>query len=498
MNKMEIICYKCGKRFDKYQQLRFTFITSSPYVKCPYCKAKRYLNLEGVKKLALFKIPENVQSKQKQETGPNLKLKKGQTIQDLINEARRLVMEKLGNYKDVSKCITDINDLKKFFDETPDGTEIGFDTETTGLNFYQDQIVGLSLCNGKDALYVPINHKSAIYGTKLRGQIPEDDIRNLFKDMTTNRNYNWLYHNSKFDLGVMRTFLGFDMPAPYWDTMLVSFLFNQDEEHSLKFQYNKYIATEDEGVNRFDTLFKGVTFDYVPLDIATIYAGKDALMTYELFKYQKNKIEQPGMEGLKTIWETIEKPLIPILSDMNRCGVNINMGMLDNLYQKYAERLAIAENQVQAEIDKYKDKIEEYKVKHYNHKLSDPIMISSPMQLSILFYDIIGYKTKSGKGTGVSELQEINSPLTNALLEYRKMSKMIDAFLVALPKKVEPSDGKIHTTLNQIGAATGRFASSEPNLQQIPSRGEGKEIRRIFGATKGYIMMSSDFSQLAA
>ena len=83
-------------------------------------------------------------------------------------------------------------------------------------------------------------------------------------------------------------------------------------------------------------------------------------------------------------------------------------------------------------------------------------------QLSILFYDIIGYKTKEGRGTGVKELERINTPLTKALIEYRKMEKLIDAFLVALPKQIEPSTGKIHTTLNQYGAATGRFSSSNP------------------------------------
>ena len=88
--------------------------------------------------------------------------------------------------------------------------------------------------------------------------------------------------------------------------------------------------------------------------------------------------------------------------------------------------------------------------------MDDPILISSPAQLSILFYDILKYKTKAGKGTGVNELKEINTPLTLALLEYRKMEKLIDAFLVALPKRIEPSTGKIHTSLNQYGAATGK------------------------------------------
>ena len=121
---------------------------------------------------------------------------------------------------------------------------------------------------------------------------------------------------------------------------------------------------------------------------------------------------------------------------------------------KYEARLKIAKAKVYEEIKPYEKDIEEFRIKHYNKKLDSPISISSPSQLSILFYDIIGYKTKEGRGTGVKELERINTPLTKALIDYRKMEKLIDAFLVALPKQIEPSTGKIHTTLNQYGAAT--------------------------------------------
>ena len=141
--------------------------------------------------MALFDIPEKTKTEQKPKSN-GIKLKKGQTIQDLVVTARQIVMEKLGKYKDASRCITDINDLRKFFEDTPDGSEIGVDTETTGLNFYQDKIVGLSLCNGKEALYVPINHKSSVYNTKLKNQIPEEDIRQLFKELKETKNYKWI------------------------------------------------------------------------------------------------------------------------------------------------------------------------------------------------------------------------------------------------------------------------------------------------------------------
>lgn len=207
-------------------------------------------------------------------------------------------------------------------------------------------------------------------------------------------------------------------------------------------------------------------------------------MTLELFDYQYKKMHLPENEGLLYVLENIEMPLLPILEDMQRTGVNLNQSMLQEFKDKYEIKLAEAEKIVYDEINKHKDIIEEYKIKHYNHKLSDPINLGSPAQLSILFYDILGYKLKKGgRGTGVNELQELDTPLTKALLDYRKAQKLIDAFLVALPKRISEWDGKIHTSLNQYGAATGRFSSSDPNLQQIPSRGEGKELRRLFGAS---------------
>lgn len=325
------------------------------------------------------------------------------------------------------------------------------------LDTYLDKLVGVCLSNGKQSIYVPLNHKSATYNDRLKDdiQMNPDKFKELFLKILENRTFKWIFHNAKFDLSVLRTFLGKPMPDPYWDTMLAAYLFNQEEEHSLKYQFNQYVATEDEGVNRFDTLFKGITFDYVPLDVATIYGGKDAYMTLELFEYQYKKMHEKENEGLLYVLQNIEMPLLPILEDMQRTGVNLNQSMLQEFKEKYEIRLAEAEEKVYQEIDKHKEEIEEYKMKHFNNKLDDPIKISSPSQLSTLFYDILGYKLKDGgRGTGVNELQELGTPLTLALLDYRKSAKLIDAFLVALPKQISDWDGKIHTSMNQYGAAT--------------------------------------------
>ena len=364
----------------------------------------------------------------------NFKLKKGETLDTLIFAARKLVEEKLGKYKNASICVLKSNCdvLDKFFDETPDDGIIGIDTETTGLNVLTDTIVGISICNGKQSLYIPLNHISSVTESRVPTQLDLDIVKEKFGNVFKNKHIKWVYHNAKFDLGVLRTFFGYPVPDPYWDTMLAANLFDQDEAHGLKALYNEYIAVEDEGINRFDTLFKGITFDYVPMDVATIYAGKDALMTYELYLYQKEKMERPEFKGIKYVMENIEMPLLPILEDMERTGVNINQGMLNDLYEKYSIKLDEAKRKVNAEMAQYKDKIDRYRLEHYDVKLDNPINISSPAQLSILFYKILGYKTKSGKGTGVNELNEINTPLTQALLEYRKMEKLIDAFLIAL------------------------------------------------------------------
>lgn len=184
---------------------------------------------------------------------------------------------------------------------------------------------------------------------------------------------------------------------------------------------------------------------------------KDAFMTLELYLYQKKKLESTDMQGINYVFKNIEMPLTPVLVDMQLYGVNFNQSMLKELYDKYSIRLEQAKKIVYQEIEPYNNDIQKYRIEHYTKKLDDPISISSPSQLSILFYDILHYKTKSGKGTGINELQEINTPLTKALIEYRKMEKLIDAFLIALPKNIEPSTGKIHTNLNQYGAATGKY-----------------------------------------
>lgn len=238
-----------------------------------------------------------------------------------------------------------------------------------------------------------------------------------------------------------------------------------------------------------------MTFNLIPIDVATIYAGKDAIMTYKLWEWQYSILDTEFAES-KDLFLNIENPLSYYVAEMQRTGVVYDKEASDELSKELYEAQAEKEKVVYSEIAKYQQQIDEYKLTHPKNPLENPINLKSEKQLSVLFYEIIGYKTKEGKGTGKEILKEINTPLTKAILELRTLTKLIDAFIVSLPGFIEPTTGRIHTNLNQDGTETGRFSSSKPNLQQIPARNPiGKRIRQLFKASPGYVMMSSDFSQ---
>lgn len=353
----------------------------------------------------------------------------GMGLGERIMEAKRAVEISLGAYKDRVRTITTLEDLISYFENT--GEKIAIDTETMGLNYFSDYIVGISMSDGGEGVYIPINHSSYVYGGRLMGQLDTPDIAEIFKKYMNNKK--WIYHNGKFDHNVLETAFGFRMPMQYWDTLIFAHLYRSNEEHGLKYLYNKYIAEEDEGVNKFDKLFNGLTFDLIPIDIATVYAGKDAIMTYKLFEWQESLLDTEFAES-KDLFLNIENPLSYYVAEMQRTGVEYDMKASDELSSTLLMQQAEAEKQVYKEIDKYKSQIEEYKLTHPKNPLEDPINLKSEKQLSTLFYEIIKYKTKAGKGTGREILQEINDDLCKALLQLRTLTKLIDAFIVSLPR----------------------------------------------------------------
>lgn len=426
---------------------------------------------------------------------------KANNLLSRINNIRNKVLENLGEYQNDYKILIKEEEIKEYFSHIRENGMASIDTETTGLNFFQDKTVGICIyTEGQKASYIPLNHISSIYQTRIDNQA---DINLVQKEMEkcVQEDVKFIYHNGKFDLNVLETFLGFKMNCPYWDTLVASYLITNDKnQRSLKDQYSKYcshLENKDkiETLSHFNDLFDGLRFDQVPIECGYIYAARDAWMTYKLYEHQKEIFERPGNEEIYKLFKEVEVPLIQVTAGMQRIGVDIDKDLASKLKDEYDAKLNSITDMVLKEIDKYEDKIIKYRMTHYNTKLQEPINFNSNDQLAILLYDIIGCKNSDKeKPRGVDEkaLKNINIPLTEAILEYRTIKKLLSTYIDAIPAKIEPSTGRLHASFNQNGADTGRFSSSDPNLQNIPRDGG---IRCMFKATDGYYMVGADYSQ---
>ena len=440
-------------------------------------------------------IKEKIEKKTKPKNG------KTNNLLTRINLIKKRVSENLGEYRDDYKILITDEEVKDYFKRMIESGICAIDTETTGLNFFQDHIVGICLYfEGEKASYIPLNHISSIYQTRIENQANLDLVRNLMKECI-DKNVKFIYHNGKFDLNVLETFLGFKMNRPYWDTLVASYLITNDEnQRSLKDQYSKYCSHLEnkekiETLSHFNDLFEGLRFDYVPIESGYIYAARDAFMTYMLYKHQLEFFEKEENAEVYKLYKNVEIPIIEVTASMQRTGVAIDLDLAKKLKEDYQSKLEEITAKVYEEIHTYDDLITKYRMLHYNSKLQEPINFNSNDQLAILLYDIIGCQNtdrEKPRGVGEEILKKIDLPLTNAILEYRNVNKLLSTYIDAIPAKIEPSTGRLHASFNQNGADTGRFSSSNPNLQNIPRDGG---IRCLFKASEGMYMVGADYSQ---
>ena len=261
----------------------------------------------------------------------------------------------------------------------------------------------------------------------------------------------------------------------------------------------KYCDSKDTESLTFDKLFNGIRFDYVPIKVAYLYAAGDAIKTFELYEYQKTVLNRRRLAGPYNVFMNIEMPLVEVVADMEDRGVCLDFEICDKLLEKYTNIRKERLEQANKAISMYQEQIDEYKMKNPNNKLSDPISLSSPTQLAILFYDILKLESpdkKSPRGTGEEILKHFakgkEKNLCEAILGMRNVDKLLNTYIEKMPN-IALKDGRIHASFNQYGAKTGRFSSSDPNLQNIPSH--NKEIRQMFKAQDGYILLGADYSQ---
>lgn len=421
----------------------------------------------------------------------------GNNLAAQIQSIVAVANQKLAIHKDDYILIREPDQLYEYMKEMKQVGEGALDTETTGLNPLLVDIVGGCIYTpGQKAAYIPINHKSYITGTRTKDQLDEQTVSKIMKEF--HNDIRWIFHNAKYDIRVCRKTLGIDF-KPYWDTMLAAYCIDEEESHRLKDLHLKYCDSKDTESLTFDALFKGVTFDNIPISTAYLYAAGDPIKTYELYEYQKTLLNRRVLAGPYNVFQNIEMPLISVVADMEDRGVCLDFDICKNLREKYHKIKEERQKQADEAIAMYQNEIDNYKMKNPNHKLSDPISLSSPTQLAILFYGILGLESpdkKAPRGTGEDILKHFakgkEKNLCEAILGMRNVDKLLSTYIDKMPD-IALEDGRVHASYNQYGAKTGRFSSQDPNLQNIPSH--NKEIRQMFKAQDGYVLIGGDYSQ---
>lgn len=454
--------------------------------------------------MPLFKLPKTKSTKSqdksiavKQVKQPVPSIKGGTGLLDRIEQIKQMVDRNLGKYKDEYIYITDPEMLHDYITACIGNSYISIDTETDGLDPLQNNIAGPCIYTYEQkGAYIPINHISYITRQRVPGQLNAEFVKQEFQRLLKAKP-NIDMFNADFDIRVLRHF---GLPEIYcnWDGYLGAKILNENEPtNKLKLLHQKYILDGKEDAFTFDDLFKGIPFTMIPYNVGYLYAAGDPVKTTQLCDYQRKHLMNSKRQDIKDmywVFKNIEMPCVPVISDMEDNGILIDTEYAQELSIKYNEKLKEQIKAFNEACEPYKDKIE--KARNAGAKLDNPINIGSPTQLAILFYDIIKVgqiDKKSPRGTGEDILQKIDNPIAKTILEFRETQKLLSTYIDKLPECINPNDGKIHCSFNQYGAKTGRMSSSDPNLQNIPSH--NKDIRKMFTASPGYLLMSSDFSQ---
>lgn len=432
-----------------------------------------------------------------------------------IEQIKRVVDTNLGKYKDDYVIISDTQTLSEFFRCASLNGVIAIDTETTGLDPLIDKIVGLCLYTpNMMPAYVPINHVSYITGARSENQLTETQVSECFAELHANTTV--VMFNAKFDMRVIWNTLKFRIWCN-WDCYLASRLMNENEQHKgLKALHQKYVLKDQEDEFKYEALFKGVSADKIPISSFYLYAAHDAIITYELYEFQKPYLtyyptetldSRNGMNGVAWVFHNIEMPCIDVVAEMENTGIELDLAYARELSNRYGAQLQAKFEAVMSAMDTYSSKIEMWLISHENAKIDNPINIGSPTQIAIFLYDIMGIPpvdNKFPRGTGEAILSKIVSgdgyekgvqKICQAILDYRGVQKLISTYIDKLPEVVNPNDGRIHCSFNQYGADTGRFSSSDPNLQNIPSH--NKDIRKMFKATDDKEIVNSKYDDIS-
>nr|UWG13339.1 MAG: DNA polymerase family A [Bacteriophage sp.] len=409
--------------------------------------------------------------------------------------------------------------LKEYMDHCKQSGEYVLDVETTGLDIYNDILVGICLYTpGETSAYVPFNHTD-LQNVRVADQMSEEQVRDIMIPYLQDQELRCINHNIKFDNKKLAWDWKQVIVNIYWDTQIAGNVLNENEPHKLKPMYNKYILHGKGSGEDYKDLFDGIPFNYVSIDIATVYGANDGFKTYALYKFQAQYLREDhpreDFRKMYYVFREVEMPLIPLCTDMEMRGVEIREDFAKELSEDFNKELV----EVEAKCDAYVEQFKQYILDHNNlmrlTKGTCKINYSSPQQVAALFYDIFKLKSVSRKeprGTGDKIIQKFLSTAKKKdtkksrefaeFLEnyqrFKEIKKLLGTYVDKIPQVKEPKINAVYTTYNQYGAKTGRFSSSDTvskiNLQNIPSK--EKRIRKIFKARDGYKLVGGDFSQI--
>lgn len=432
-------------------------------------------------------------------------------LQLIYEEVNRV----LGGYTSNTKVITSKDELSQYIDEAIRNGIIAIDTETNNsLEPLTCLLMGACIYTpGQLSAYIPVHHTQPDTDILIENQLTELDIKEQFERLS---NTKILMHNGKFDYEVIKCTCNCVLNI-YWDTEIAARILDENELAGLKKQYILHIDSTQEKYD-IENLFQGIPYAYVKPEIFALYAATDAYITYRLYEWQKEQFNKPGNEKLFDLFMNVEMPVVPVCAEMELYGIEIDKEYAKRLSNKYHKKVDEVNAKIDAELSKYSDKISAWRLtkeanykernskpnksgeftykKSKNEQLENPPQLNSPTQLAILLYDILGTPAqdkKSPRGTGEEILQKINLPICDLILEKRGLEKLIGTYIDKIPECVNSKDNRLHAHFNQLGAGTGRFSSSNPNLQNIPSH--VKEIRLMFRASDGDVFVGADFSQ---
>ena len=387
------------------------------------------------------------------------------------------------------ETITDAAGLQTWIDRIYARGYVAVDTETTGLNEMRADLVGVSLCvQAGEAAYLPLTHRAGqsddLFGTDAlaEGQMDHDTALAMLKPMLEDSTILKIGQNMKYDAKILAR-VGIQV-APIDDTMLMSYAQNGGlHNHGMDLLSERYL---DHAPISIKTLLgsgkSAITFDRVPIDEASRYAAEDADITLRLWHYLKPRLH---LNRVTAVYESLERPLVPVLAEMEMQGIKVDRDVLSRMSNGFAQKMAGLEAE-----------IHEMAGRSFN--------VGSPKQLGEVLFDEMGLpggkKGKTGAyATGVDVLEDLATEheLPGRVLDWRQLSKLKSTYTDALQDHIHPDTGRVHTSYSIAGASTGRLASTDPNLQNIPIRTEeGRKIREAFVAETGKTLVALDYSQI--